>query len=407
MRLLNTEQFERYKCLKGALENKPEVSLLVGCAHEFLRKREYGISKRLFLDLTNEYPVLINGHAGLGASYFYLGNICESLEEYQKAIAILIEYELKQLEGKTMGNPIWSSSIPTKQLRVYKEKVFVGDARLSAFSILEDHELPEEDEDYSGIVQPEALYHFGNYCRDKRFYPEAIASFSLAVKLKPDYSIAQTNLGTALCESGSTYEAKIELAKALALDKSDAVAHSGMGTVLLHMEDFENAKKHLKEALIIRDGNYPFAKQQLEYAYSEIKPMKQPTNQKDVFVSYASEDKEFADRLAKDLDEQGLSIWIDEWFILPGDSITEKINAALKECRYFTPIISNSFLAKHWPQRELSSAIMRQSNLGGKYIIPILIEKCNLPDLLLDIAYSDFTKDYEYSLRKLVMSVKA
>jgi hypothetical protein len=64
------------------------------------------------------------------------------------------------------------------------------------------------------------------------------------------------------------------------------------------------------------------------------------------------------------------------------------------------------FLRKPWPKRELSSAMMRQSNLGKKYIIPILIEACSLPELLEDIAYSDFTRDYAGELSKLVRSVK-
>lgn len=405
LRLLETDDFARFGQLKIEQEENPSIKLRVECAHEFLRKREYGIAKRVFSDMLTDYPYLINAHAGLGASHFYLSDIKQSLKEYQKAISILIEYELHQIEGKTPGNPIWHTSIPVKGLRIFKDKVFIGDARLSAFEHIEDNELPDEDEEYSNVVQPEALYHFGNYCREKHLYPEAIASFCLAVKLKPDFSLAQTNLGTVLAESGSMYEAKIELAKALALDVTDAVAQSGMGTVFLHLEDFDSAKKHLKEALRLRNGVYPFAKEQLAYAYSGKKPMKKTAKQKDIFLSYASEDKNFADRLANDLDDYGLSVWIDEWFILPGDSITEKINSALKDCRYFVPILSNSFLTKHWPQRELSSAIMRQSNAGQKYIIPLLIEKCSLPDLLLDIAYSDFTKDYDSSLTRLKLAV--
>ena len=48
-----------------------------------------------------------------------------------------------------------------------------------------------------------------------------------------------------------------------------------------------------------------------------------------IFISYASEDKDFVDRLATDLKHQGIDIWIDKWEIKVGDSLISKISSGL------------------------------------------------------------------------------
>ena len=51
----------------------------------------------------------------------------------------------------------------------------------------------------------------------------------------------------------------------------------------------------------------------------------QPKSPK-VFVSHASEDKErFVRNFATQLRAQGIDAWVDEWEIVPGDSLIDKI----------------------------------------------------------------------------------
>ena len=49
---------------------------------------------------------------------------------------------------------------------------------------------------------------------------------------------------------------------------------------------------------------------------------------RDVFISYASEDKEVARALADALIALGLSVWFDEYELRVGDSLSRKIDEA-------------------------------------------------------------------------------
>jgi hypothetical protein len=100
--------------------------------------------------------------------------------------------------------------------------------------------------------------------------------------------------------------------------------------------------------------------------------MDNPVNYKrwDLFISYASEDKEdIARPLAHLLDERGYKVWFDEFTIEVGDSINEKINEGLASSQYGVVIISHAFMSKRWPQNELNALVALERH--EKRILPI------------------------------------
>lgn len=91
----------------------------------------------------------------------------------------------------------------------------------------------------------------------------------------------------------------------------------------------------------------------------------------DIFISHASEDKEYVARpLAIKLSELGLKIWLDEFELTLGDSLRRKIDHGLAESRFGVVILSNSFFSKEWPQKELDALIAREDG-DQKVILPI------------------------------------
>jgi hypothetical protein len=90
----------------------------------------------------------------------------------------------------------------------------------------------------------------------------------------------------------------------------------------------------------------------------------------DVFVSYASEDKPFARRLATGLRDSGLQVWFDEFALEAGDSLRRSIDRGLRESRYGVVILSPHFFRKEWPQRELDGLTARDDGTS-KVIIPV------------------------------------
>ncbi|HML18006.1 MAG TPA: toll/interleukin-1 receptor domain-containing protein [Bryobacteraceae bacterium] len=92
----------------------------------------------------------------------------------------------------------------------------------------------------------------------------------------------------------------------------------------------------------------------------------------DLFLSHASEDKESIARpLYNALTAAGLTVWFDEAVLKMGDSLRRKIDDGLARCRYGIVIISPSFLAKEWPQRELDGLVALEVQSGKTKILPI------------------------------------
>jgi hypothetical protein len=101
--------------------------------------------------------------------------------------------------------------------------------------------------------------------------------------------------------------------------------------------------------------------------------VERPTsNAFDVFLSYASEDREsIASPLYEALRQAGITVWFDQALLKLGDSFRRKIDLELSRCRYGVVILSPRFLAKEWPQRELDGLLARESDTGKKAILPI------------------------------------
>jgi hypothetical protein len=126
-----------------------------------------------------------------------------------------------------------------------------------------------------------------------------------------------------------------------------------------------------------------------------------------VFLSYASADEAFADRLAADLGAYSESIFYAKWNIKVGDSIVEKINHGLSSHDNLIVILSRASIQSEWVNRELNSSLMRQLKDRAIRILPVLIEDCDVPPLLADIKYADFRLDYNKGFTSLLETFEA
>ncbi|QDT03875.1 TIR domain protein [Rubripirellula lacrimiformis] len=91
----------------------------------------------------------------------------------------------------------------------------------------------------------------------------------------------------------------------------------------------------------------------------------------DTFISHASEDKdEVARPLAQKLQELGATVWLDEFELTLGDSLRRKIDEGLAQSRFGVVVLSPSFFAKEWPNKELDALVAREDG-RGKVILPV------------------------------------
>lgn len=102
-----------------------------------------------------------------------------------------------------------------------------------------------------------------------------------------------------------------------------------------------------------------------------------------VFVSHASEDKaRFVIPFATALRGKGIDAWVDQWEMLPGDSLVDKIfEEGLKEAAAVVIVVSAASVGKPWVHEELNASVVARISKGTK-IIPIVLEGCEVPEAL-------------------------
>lgn len=89
-----------------------------------------------------------------------------------------------------------------------------------------------------------------------------------------------------------------------------------------------------------------------------------------LFISYASEDEDYAEELASKLKYMGLSVWFAPLSLKMGDKLLDSINAGLIASEYGLLLISPKYMEKHWTRYELD-VLHRQHIESQKKIFPL------------------------------------
>ncbi len=121
-----------------------------------------------------------------------------------------------------------------------------------------------------------------------------------------------------------------------------------------------------------------------------------------VFISHASTDKPFVDKLVADLAINEVPVWYDKLDLRLGESIPGAINDGLAESKYFAIVLSKASISSVWVREELNAALMKQVAKGGTFILPLLLEDCEVPPLLAHRRFADFRSSYQAALAELL-----
>jgi len=126
-----------------------------------------------------------------------------------------------------------------------------------------------------------------------------------------------------------------------------------------------------------------------------------------VFLCHTSSDKAIVRKIARALEDFGISIWFDEWEIKAGQSIPRKVSGGLKQSGILLVFLSPAALASEWVQRELNAALMQQLSSQRITVIPVKLKKCTVPDILCDIKWISLIEadSYERGLRMLLEAI--
>lgn len=119
----------------------------------------------------------------------------------------------------------------------------------------------------------------------------------------------------------------------------------------------------------------------------------------DVFISYSLKDKSIVHALAERLKRDGLSVWLDDWVIEPGDSIPLKIQRGLENSHILLMCMSPTYFDSEWGSIEHISILFRNPTNTQRRLIPLLIADCTQPEIIAHLKYIDWRthSDGEYN----------
>ena len=97
-----------------------------------------------------------------------------------------------------------------------------------------------------------------------------------------------------------------------------------------------------------------------------------------VFLSYSSSDKSEVVRLANDLKRRGVKVWLDEWQIRVGDSITQEVETGLRDSDCVAIWLTRNSVKSGWVQKEWQSKFSGEIASGKVAVLPLLAEPCEI-----------------------------
>jgi len=124
---------------------------------------------------------------------------------------------------------------------------------------------------------------------------------------------------------------------------------------------------------------------------------------KRLFISHATADRKFLDKLCKVLIHHNLRFWHSRRDIRGAQQWHDEIGAALKNCDWFVLVLSPSAVRSKWVKRELMFAL--QEDHYEDRIIPIVAKECDVGKLSWTLPSSqcvDFSRSFAKGCREML-----
>jgi tetratricopeptide (TPR) repeat protein len=122
----------------------------------------------------------------------------------------------------------------------------------------------------------------------------------------------------------------------------------------------------------------------------------------DILVNYASSDREWAFWAGQELVRLGHSAHIHEWEISAGGNIAAWMEDRLHKADYVLIVVSRAYLAAPYSSWERRSAQWAAASERPNFVLPVLVEKCELPSLLAHLRHCElFDVPEEEARRRL------
>jgi hypothetical protein len=161
-------------------------------------------------------------------------------------------------------------------------------------------------------------------------------------------------------------------------------------TVIVRGESIENLTLHVEGSPKL----VALVKERLGMDEKEDGKTASPDASPRVFLSYTSDNLEFAQRIAEALQANGIETWWDRWCIYPGDSLRRKIDEGIAECTHFLVLLTPQSIGKPWVNQEMDAGLVRKLSDQCKFLpvryglpasaLPPLLSGMHSPEIAAD-----------------------
>lgn len=128
-------------------------------------------------------------------------------------------------------------------------------------------------------------------------------------------------------------------------------------------------------------------------------------NEKDVFISYKSEEFEKANWVKTTLENNRITCWMAPADIKGGSNYAIEIPKAIRACKVFVLVLSTKAQDSKWVPKELDQAINEE-----KIIMPFMLEDCLLKDdfnfYLTNVQRYEAYKDKSAAIERMIVEIK-
>lgn len=124
-----------------------------------------------------------------------------------------------------------------------------------------------------------------------------------------------------------------------------------------------------------------------------------------IFISHTSSDKQLIEPIANILAKTygNENVFYDSWSIQPGEDIIDKMNSGLEKCRFFFFFMSSKSLTSQMVKLEWQNILMKSSKNTTIKFIPVKIDDCNPPVILLQKLFIDvYSNGLDVGIRQMI-----
>jgi len=128
------------------------------------------------------------------------------------------------------------------------------------------------------------------------------------------------------------------------------------------------------------------------------------------YIAYSINDEATADKITRaiinEFDTQAIYIETRRLALNPSDSLIEDMKNAIKTCNFFLILVSRNSSKSKWVDIAFKYALRNELKSNRPKIIPILIDKCPLPQNLTHYKFYDLTDNIDEELAETCKEIK-